>query len=116
MTDHRLRQRDHPPDHIGGGHQLADQEEERHRQERLGIDPVEQLADDRGQADRRQHRRDQHARSDAERDRHPEVAEPQEQPAHQDKDPTVAHAGPALTGYGSPHAPAPPIQNRAASH
>ena len=48
--------RDHALGDVGRGHQLADQQEERHGQQRLGVDAVEHLADHRLQADRREAR------------------------------------------------------------
>ena len=76
MTDQRLRQAHHPLRDVGRGHQLADQQEERHREQRLGIDAVEHLADHRRQADRGERSGDQHAGHQREGHRHAHVAEP----------------------------------------
>ncbi len=62
VADQGLGEHDHPPGDVGRGHQLADQQEERHREQRLGVEAVEQLADHRGHADRGQHGRREHAR------------------------------------------------------
>ena len=51
VPDQRLRQPDHPGRDVGRRHQLADQQEERHREQRLGIDAVEELPDHRLHAD-----------------------------------------------------------------
>ena len=91
MPDHGLRQADHAVGDVRRRHQLADQEEERHRQQDLGIDAVEHLADHRLHADRRQAAGHQHAGHQREGDRHAHVAEDQEQGRHEQEDRAVAH-------------------------
>ena len=75
MPDHGLRQPDHAVGDVRRRHQLADQQEERNRQQDLGIDAVEHLADHRLHADRREAACDQHAGHQREGDRHAHVAE-----------------------------------------
>ena len=47
MADQRLGERDHAVGDVCRRHQLADEQEERHREQRLRVDAVEELADDR---------------------------------------------------------------------
>jgi hypothetical protein len=60
MPHKRLGQRDHAHGHFGRGHQIPDQEEERHGEQRLDVHAVEQLRNHRGLADWREHRHRQH--------------------------------------------------------
>ena len=91
MADHGLRQPDHAVGHVGRRHQLADQQEERHRQQDFGIDAVEHLPDHRLHADRREHAGGEHAGHQGECDRNAHVAEDQEAGRHEQDDRTVAH-------------------------
>ena len=91
MPDHGLRQPDHAVGDVGRRHQLADQQEERHRQQDLEIDAVEHLSDHRLHADRRERACDQHAGHQREGDRHAHIAEAQEQGGHEQEDRAVAH-------------------------
>ena len=47
MADQCLAQFGDAYDDVGGRHQLADQQKERNRHQRLEVDPVEQLSDNR---------------------------------------------------------------------
>ena len=91
VSDHGLRQRDHPVGDVGRGHQFADQQEERHRQQDFGVDAVKHLPDHRLHADRREHAGRQHARHQREGDRHAHIAEDQKQGGHEQEDCAVAH-------------------------
>ena len=53
VADQRQRQIGDPAHDVGRAHQLADQQEERNREQRLGIHAVEDLLDDRRETSRR---------------------------------------------------------------
>ena len=107
MADERLREADHPLRHVGGGHQLADQQEERDGEQALGVDAVEELADDRWEADRREQRANENARDQRECHRHAHVAEAEEQRAHEADDGAVAHVttGTTMSASSGPAKP-----------
>ena len=91
MPDQRQRQIGDPHHHVGRTHELADQQEERDRQQRFGIHAVENLLDDRRQRNVGQQRADEHARHQRKRHRHAEIAEEQEAERHQRQDDRCAH-------------------------
>ena len=90
MPDQRLRQPDHARGDVGRRHQVADQQEERHRHQRLDVHAVEDLRDHRGVADRGERRHQQHRADQREGHRHAHVAEKQEHEAHQHDEHAVA--------------------------
>ncbi len=83
MADHRLGQRDQPRGDARRRHQLADQQEERDRQQRQFVDAVEKLPHQRADRELREQRRDDHHGGDQrECHRQPGIAQKQEQSAH----------------------------------
>ena len=91
MADHGLRQPDHPIGDIRRGHQFADQEEKRHRQQDFGVDAVEHLPDHRLHADRGEHAGGEHAGHQCEGDGYAHITEGDKQEGHQQQDRTVTH-------------------------
>ena len=77
------RQRDHAPGDLGRCHEIANQQEERHREQRLHVHAVEQLRDHGGLADRCERGHHHDSGDQGEGDRHAHIAEEQEQEAHQ---------------------------------
>ena len=90
MSHQRLAEFGDADDHVGGGHEFADQEEEGNCHQGFGIDAVEQLADDGLEGDGGERRSDQHAGDQAERHWHAQIAERQEQHGHQAKNQRVS--------------------------
>ena len=91
MPDQGQRQVGDSHHDVGRTHEFADQEEERNRQQRLGIHAVKDLLDDRGERDIGKHRADENPGHQRERHRHAEIAEEQEAERHQAENDGRAH-------------------------
>src|SRR5262249_9540000 len=103
MSDQRHRQVRNPDDDIGRAHELANQQEERYRQQRLGIDTIKDLLHDGRQRDVGEERAHEHTGEKRKRYGYAEIAKDQEAERHQRENDWGTHVEwlRSATVYGS---------------